>query len=150
MGANFIVEMDADGSHSPKYLPGFRKTIENCDAVIGSRYINGGKDEERTFLRQIVSEFSRRYLSFILGVKVKDPTSGYRMFKKEVLQSFASKLTANDPFIVSEVLYYLRKNNFKISEYPIEFLSRISGQSKLRPWTLIKYLFKVLKLRLSI
>jgi dolichol-phosphate mannosyltransferase len=149
MGAKYVVEMDGDGSHDPKYIKNFRQVIETCDAVIGSRYIDGGKDEERSLLRKLISNFSRRYLAFILGVKIQDPASGYRMFKSEVLKTFADKLSANDPFIVSEVLYYLRKNNFSIKEEPIEFLSRISGRSKLRLWTLIKYLFKVLKLRLK-
>lgn len=149
MGAKYIVEMDGDGSHSPKYIPGFRETINNCDVVIGSRYVKGGKDENRTLLRQVVSNLSRWYLAFILGVKVKDATSGFRMFKREVLKTFVDKLKASDPFIVSEVLYHVRKNKFTIKEYPIEFLSRISGESKLHPWTLIKYLFKVLKLRIT-
>ncbi len=149
MGAKYVVEMDGDGSHSPQYIPGFRETLNACDVVIGSRYVNGGKDEERTFLRRAVSNFSRWYLAFVLGVKIKDPTSGFRMFKKEALEQFAGKLNANDPFIVSEVLYYVRKCKLTVKEYPIEFLSRISGESKLRPWTLIKYLFKVLKLRIK-
>ncbi|MCL2485803.1 MAG: polyprenol monophosphomannose synthase [Endomicrobia bacterium] len=149
MGADYILEMDGDGSHSPKYIPGFIKTIKDCDVVIGSRYVHGGKDEERTLLRQVVSNFSKFYLASVLGVKVKDPTSGYRKFKKEALASFAHKLQAADPFIVTEVLYHIKKNGLTVKEYPIEFLSRASGESKLRPWTLVKYLFKVLKLRIS-
>lgn len=149
MGAEYIVEMDGDGSHSPKYIPGFREMINSCDVVIGSRYVNGGKDENRTFLRQAVSNLSKLYLTIVLGVKIKDATSGYRMFKKEVLEKFADSLKANDPFIVTEVVYYLKKYKFSVKEYPIEFLSRMSGESKLRPWTLIKYLFKVLKLKIT-
>lgn len=149
MGAKYIVEMDGDGSHSPKYIPGMREMINNCDVVIGSRYVKGGKDEKRSLFRQMISNPSRWYLSFILGVKIKDATSGYRMFKREALETFADKLNANDPFIVSEVLYYIKKNKFTVKEYPIEFLSRMSGESKLRPWTMIKYLFKVLKLKFT-
>lgn len=149
LGAKHIVEMDGDGSHSPQYIPGFRETINSCDIVIGSRYIKGGKDEERTLLRQVVSNLSRKYLSFFLGVKIQDPTSGFRMFKREALETFVDKLQASDPFIVSEVLYHIKKNDLTVKEYPIEFLSRLSGESKLKPWTLIKYLFKVLKLRIT-
>ncbi|AKL97779.1 polyprenol monophosphomannose synthase [Endomicrobium proavitum] len=149
MGADFIVEMDGDGSHDPKYIPAFLKTIKSCDVVIGSRFVSGGKDEARGFLRHAISNLSRVYLSFVLGVKIKDSTSGYRMFKREVLASFVNNLKANDPFIVTEVIYWLKKNKFIIKEYPIEFLSRFSGQSKLRPLTLIKYLFKVLKLKIA-
>jgi dolichol-phosphate mannosyltransferase len=149
MKADYIVEMDGDGSHSPKYIPEFLKTIKDYNVVIGSRYIDGGKDEERSLLRQLVSNFSRRYLSFVLGLKIKDPTSGYRMFTRSALAKFADELTASDPFIVTEVLYKIKKNNLKVKEYPIIFLARFSGKSKLRPGTLITYLFKVLKLKLT-
>jgi dolichol-phosphate mannosyltransferase len=149
MGADYIVEMDADGSHSPKYIPEFLKIIKDCDVVIGSRYIAGGKDEERTLLRELISNFSRRYLSFILGMKIQDPTSGYRMFTRAALCKFSKQLTASDPFIVTEVLYKIKKNNLKVKEYPIMFLARFSGKSKLRPSTLIAYLFKVLKIKLT-
>lgn len=149
MGARYIVEMDGDGSHSPKYIPGMREMINGCDIVIGSRYVKGGKDEDRSFFRQLISNPSRWYLSLVMGLKIKDSTSGYRMFKREVLESFADKLKADDPFIISETLYYIKKNKFSVKEYPIEFLSRMSGESKLRPWTMIKYLFKVVKLRFT-
>ena len=99
MGARYIVEMDGDGSHSPKYIPGMREMINGCDIVIGSRYVKGGKDEDRSFFRQLISNPSRWYLSLIMGLKIKDSTSGYRMFKREVLESFADKLKADDPFI---------------------------------------------------
>jgi dolichol-phosphate mannosyltransferase len=149
MNADYIVEMDGDGSHSSKYIPEFLKTIENCDVVIGSRYTNGGKDEERSIVRKIISNFSRRYLSFILKIKIQDPTSGYRMFKRAALAKFVAELTASDSFIVTEVLYKVKKNNLKIKEYPIIFLARFSGKSKLHLRTLITYLFKVLKLKLT-
>jgi dolichol-phosphate mannosyltransferase len=147
MGAKYIVEMDADGSHNPLYIPFFKKEINDCDVVIGSRYIKGGKDEHRDIIRRTLSAASRTYLSFIIGTSVKDPTSGFRMFKRTALESFVDKLKASDPFIVTEVLYHLQKNKYSIKEYPIEFLQRISGKSKLQPFTLVKYLFKAILLK---
>ncbi|MDR2066670.1 MAG: polyprenol monophosphomannose synthase [Endomicrobium sp.] len=149
MNADFIVEMDGDGSHDPKYIPEFLEVIRDCDVVIGSRYVDNGKDEERTLLRRVVSNFSRLYLSTILGVTIKDPSSGYRMYKKDALTKFVYELKASDPFIVTEVIYQIKKNKLKVKESPIIFLKRFSGESKLRPITLIKYLFKVLKLKIS-
>ncbi|MDR2395496.1 MAG: polyprenol monophosphomannose synthase [Endomicrobium sp.] len=149
MKADFIVEMDGDGSHHPKYIQEFLKVIKDCDVVIGSRYIDNGKDEQRTLLRRLISKLSRLYLSTILDVTIKDPTSGYRMYKKEALQKFVSKLKANDPFIVTEVIYHIKKNKLKVKESPIVFLKRFAGESKLKPAILIKYLFKVLKLKMS-
>ncbi len=147
-GYKYIVELDGDGSHNPKYIKDFRELINSCDVVIGSRYVKGGSDTQRGFLRQIVSHLSRRYLQFCIGVKVADATSGYRMFKKEIVEQYIDKLKASDPFIVTEMLYYTKKTKANIKEYPIAFLERASGTSKLKPFTLIKYLFKVIKLRL--
>ena len=146
-GANYIVELDGDGSHNPKYIKYFRETINTCDVVIGSRFVMGGSDTQRGMLRQVVSECSRKYLQIILGIKVADPTSGYRMFKKELVEKFIDKLEASDPFIVTEMLYYAKKFKANIKEYPIDFLERVSGTSKLKPFTLVKYLGKVLKLK---
>ncbi|MDR1244183.1 MAG: polyprenol monophosphomannose synthase [Endomicrobium sp.] len=149
MNADFIVEMDGDGSHDPKYIPEFLEVIRDCDVVIGARYIGCGKDEERTLLRKLISKFSRLYISTILGVdNIKDPGSGYRIYKKDALTKFVYKLKASDPFIVTEIIYQLKKNNLKVKESPIIFLERFSGESKLRAITLIKYLFKVLKLKM--
>lgn len=148
-GYKYIVELDGDGSHNPKYIKNFRETINDCDVVIGSRFVEGGSDTQRDFLRQIVSGFARRYLQLIIGVNVADATSGYRMFKKEIVEQYINKLKAADPFIVTEMLYYTKKTKANIKEYPIDFLERASGTSKLKPFTLIKYLFKVIKLRLT-
>lgn len=146
--AKHIVELDGDGSHNPKYIKNFRQAINSCDVVIGSRFVCGGTDSQRDFIRKSVSFFARKYLRFILGIDVCDPTSGYRMFKQDVIKYFVHKLKAADPFIVTEMLYYTKKSKASIKEYPIDFLERISGQSKLKPLTLFKYLFKVLKLRI--
>lgn len=146
--AKHIVELDGDGSHNPKYIKYFRETINACDVVIGSRYVQGGTDAQRDFLRQSVSFCSRKYLQTVLGVNISDPTSGYRMFKQDVVKQFIGKLTASDPFIVTEILYYVKLLKVAIKEYPIDFLERVSGKSKLKPLTLIKYLGKVLKLRI--
>ena len=148
-GAKYIVELDGDGSHNPKYIKYFRETINTCDVVIGSRFVEGGTDTQRGFLRQAVSGFARRYLKFMVGAKIADPTSGYRMFKREVVEQFIDKLKAEDPFIDTEMLYYTSKQNVNIKEYPIDFLERVSGESKLKPTTLFKYLYKVVKLRVS-
>ncbi|OGS18450.1 MAG: hypothetical protein A2219_08765 [Elusimicrobia bacterium RIFOXYA2_FULL_50_26] len=148
MGAQFVVEMDGDMSHAPRFITEFRRAIENADVVIGSRYVDGGKDESRTFMRRAVSSFARKYLAFVLGVNVQDPTSGFRMFRREALEKILPCLTARDPFIVTEVLFHLKKNGFKIAECPIEFMPRGAGASKLKPSTLFKYLLRVWKLKL--
>jgi len=151
LNADIVVEMDGDGSHSPSYIPAMVEELkkEQADIIIGSRYISGGKDVERSFLRKLVSAFARRYLSFVLGLKVCDPTSGFRFFTRKAIESFVGKLKSPDPFIVTEVLFYSAKNSLKIKEFPIEFKERLAGKSKLSPAILLKYLIKVWKLKIE-
>lgn len=149
LGADLVVEMDGDLSHSPKFIPEFVKAAINADVVIGSRYVKGGKDEQRTLIRSAISGFARKYLSAVLGVKIQDPTSGFRMFTRTALEKIVPHLNARDPFIVTEVLYWCKKHGLKVVEVPIEFMARGTGESKLQPATLIKYLFRVWKLKLN-
>jgi dolichol-phosphate mannosyltransferase len=148
LGADAVVEMDADLSHSPSFIPAMAEKAGSTEIVVGSRYVQGGKDQDRTLLRKIISGFARRYLSFVLGVKLADPTSGFRLFTRSALEKLLPSLSARDPFIVTEVVYYARKNRLTIVEVPIEFFEREAGESKLKPSTLIKYLFRVWKLKI--
>lgn len=152
MGADAVVEMDADLSHQPKFIPAMLKPLasKEADVVIGSRYMEGGKDMDRPFHRQWTSNFARYYLKFMLGLRPKDPTSGYRAYSKEALNKIkVETLTARDPFTVSEILYRCSKAKLKIKEVPIEFIDRTRGESKLQLTTLLKYLGRALLLRLS-
>ena len=148
-GADIIGEMDGDFSHHPSFIPSMVEKISSADVVIGSRYVKGGKDIRRGPVRRLVSNLARQYIRIMLGVKVKDPTSGFRLFKRETMEKIVNKLKAEDPFIVTEVLFYLKKCNAVISEVPITFYERKAGTSKLKPSVLIKYLFNVLKLRMG-
>jgi dolichol-phosphate mannosyltransferase len=79
LGADIIVEMDADLSHSPYELPKLIEVLEKnpeVDVVIGSRYIEGGKDNERSIIRKLISLFSRIYIKIITGIPLEDVTSG--------------------------------------------------------------------------
>lgn len=152
MGADAVVEMDADLSHQPKYIPSMLKPLEKkeADVVIGSRYMEGGKDMARPFHRQWTSNFARYYLKIVLGLSPKDPTSGFRAFSKDALKAIrVDTLKARDPFTVSEILYRCRKAKLKLKEVPIEFIDRTRGESKLGLSTLLKYLGRALLLRLG-
>lgn len=149
MGAAYIVEMDADFSHPPQFIPALLEQARTADIVIGSRYIAGGKDEHRSPLRRVISALARRYLSLMLGVSLADPTSGFRLFRRSALEKIVPFLTARDPFIVTEVIYHARKQRLSLAEVPIEFMERRAGTSKLDSSVLFKYLFRVVKLRFS-
>jgi dolichol-phosphate mannosyltransferase len=152
MGADVVVEMDADLSHQPKYIPAFIKLIASgqADVVLGSRYMPGGKDIDRPFYRQMTSNFAKNYLKLVLGLKAQDPTSGFRAYSKDALNRIKVKtLTARDPFTVSEILYRCYRAKLNIKESPIVFIDRTMGESKLQLTTLLKYLTRALALRLG-
>jgi dolichol-phosphate mannosyltransferase len=152
MDADVVIEMDADLSHQPKYIPAMIKLIasKRADVVLGSRYMPGGKDIDRPFYRQVTSNFAKNYLKIVLGLKADDPTSGFRAYSKEALNRIKAKtLTARDPFTVSEILYRCYRAKLRIVETPIVFIDRTQGESKLGLSTLVKYLARALALRLG-
>lgn len=148
MGPKFIVEMDADGSHNPKYIKEFRKQIETYDVIIGSRFVKGGQDVDRGFFRRSLSLFAEKYIQFWLNIKVKDASSGFRMFRTEILNNIVNKLSAKDYFIVPETLYYLIKSGAKIKEVPIQFVDRKVGKSKVTFHIMFDSLIRPILLRI--
>jgi len=149
--ADAVVEMDADLSHQPKHLPALLSPIlrGRADVVLGSRYVEGGKDMDRPFHRRLVSGFARHYLKWVLGLKVKDPSTGYRAYSKRALEALSvATLKARDPFTVSEILFRCFRAGLRVVEVPIEFVDRTRGESKLGLTTLLKYLGRALWLRL--
>lgn len=149
-GADYILEMDGDGSHDPAEIGRFMAAIRGGDMVIGSRFVSGGKAVGRGWLRDTLSSLARAYLRLVINVPVADPTSGYRLFRRKALEAIKPpSLTAPDPFIVTEVLYRSHQLGLRIKEIPIVFQDRVGGESKLSSAILIKYLFRAIKLRFS-
>ena len=149
-GSDIIVEMDADMSHHPRYLPDLVREIENYDVVIGSRYIKGGGEMGRPLSRRLISRLANLYLRIILGLSIRDWTSGYRCFRREALNSILSDIKSRGPSIVEEVLFKIRKKGFKIKEVPITFYERERGTSKLNLKILFKTLLYPIYLRLTV
>ena len=148
-GADYIIEMDADFSHHPKYIPDLLKQIEKYDVVLGSRFVPGGKDIDRGFSRQIITIFAQTYIKWMLGVKVKDPTSGFRCFRRKVLESIDLDHTlSTGPSIVSEILYKIKLKGFSIGETPIVFEDRKKGETKLNFGVLLNNLYMILNFRM--
>jgi|ETNmetMinimDraft_11_1059920.scaffolds.fasta_scaffold44257_2 dolichol-phosphate mannosyltransferase len=146
--ADIIIEMDADMSHDPKYIPLMLKEIKNADLILGSRQLKGSKEIGRGIIRRIITYFANQYIKLLLGLKVKDCNSGYRCFKRKVLESIkAEKLQSKGPAIVQEVLFKAHLKGFKIKEIPITFINRTKGKSKLGIKQLASGYFMVTKLR---
>jgi len=148
-GADVIVEMDADMSHDPKYIPLMIKELKNADLVLGSRRVEGSKEIGRSLLRKFVTWGANLYIKLMLGIKVKDCNSGFRCFKRKVLEAInLKKLESKGPAIVQEVLFKVHLNGFKIKEIPITFVDRTKGRSKLGIPQLAAGYFMVLKLKI--
>lgn len=131
---DYFFEMDADGSHNPDALPWFIEEMEKgYDLVIGSRYIGGkisvvGWD----FHRLLLSKFGNFYASTILRLKLTDFTSGFRCYRRHVLESVdLDKIRSNGYAFQIEMAYLVIKSGFKVGEMPITFYERNSGSSKM-------------------
>jgi len=146
-GFDIIGEMDGDGSHGPRFIPAALAALAKADVAVGSRYLPGG-GEQRPGNRRFVTLWARRYLAVMLGIRLTDPTSGFRFFRRGPLAAIVPRLVATDPFIVTEVNYHLCRCGFSVVEIPIFFADRKAGVSKLKFTTLLQYLFRVLFLRI--
>ncbi|HJP19480.1 MAG TPA: polyprenol monophosphomannose synthase [Nitrospinota bacterium] len=147
-GADYIVEMDSDYSHHPKYIPTFLKEIQNFDVVIGSRNIEGGKEAGRSVFREFITWFANVYIRIIMGINIKDCTSGYRCFRRQVLESIGlEKMVSKGPSIVEEILYACHLKKFRIKEIPILFEDRTRGDSTKNLCQYIDTAWKTLQFR---
>jgi len=147
--ADIIIEMDADFSHNPKYIPLMLKEIKNYDIVLGSRRVKGAKEIGRNLIRRTITYFANSYIKLMLGIKVKDCNSGYRCFKRNILEKIAYNLKSKGPAIVQEVLFSAHLKKAKIKEIPITFINRKRGASKLGIKQLAIGYFMVLKLKIK-
>lgn len=147
-GADCVVEMDADFSHHPKYIPRLLEALEDADVVVGSRFVTGGRDVNRGVIRRAITFLAGVYVRMLLGLPIKDVSSGYRCFKRKVLESIRlDSVVSTGPSIVSEIFYRSYMKGFSMKEIPIEFEDRIHGQTKLNYKVLIKTLLMVLKFK---
>ncbi len=143
--------MDADFSHQPKHIPELLEQVRNYDVVVGSRFVKGGKDIDREAARRLSTIASNIYASSILGIKLKDPNSGYRCYTKKALEKInVYTLKAKGPDIVQEIIYRCKENNLRIKEIPIEFKDRARGETTKTIKDFIKGATTSLKLRFGL
>ncbi len=129
--ADYVVEMDADFSHHPRYLPELLRAASEADVVVGSRFVPGGKDLDRGWVRHWITVVANFYIRKILKIaSVRDCTSGYRLFRREVLETVNLDNTVSlGPSIVQELLYKAHLLGFRVREIPIVFIDRRKGTS---------------------
>lgn len=131
--AEVIVQMDADFSHNPAVLPEMVRCIESCDVVIGSRYVEGGSVARRwPKWRKNLSAFGNFYARSILRMPLRDVTTGYRMWRRETLQSMPlERIRSNGYVFLVEMAYLADCLEYRIEEVPIHFADRRWGKSKM-------------------
>ena len=146
---DILIEMDADFAHHPKYIPEFLKYFPKYDVVIGSRLIASGGEKDRNITRSSISLLANFFIRFFFGIKIKDCTSGYRVFKKDILKklNFNNFISVN-PEIVEELLYGCVLGKARIKEVPIVYYERKGGKSKLNLKKILFVLIAIIKIRL--
>ncbi len=149
-GYSYLLEMDADFSHKPEYLPRMLEAIQDADLVIGSRYVPGGGTENWTLTRKLISRGGSLYSRLVLGVKIKDLTGGFKCFRRETLEAIDLDGIRSKGFgFQVEMNYKVAKRGFRVVEIPILFPDRTRGQSKMSKKIFFEALVNVWKIRLS-
>jgi dolichol-phosphate mannosyltransferase len=133
--AQVIVQMDADFSHDPSALVEMRSLLlsNNNDIVLGSRYIAGGSvDKDWPLWRKQLSAFGNFYARTILGLPLRDVTTGYRMWRAEVLKQVPFERIQSSGYVfLVEMIYLAHCLEFRVGESPIYFADRRWGKSKM-------------------
>jgi dolichol-phosphate mannosyltransferase len=147
-GAGLVIEMDADFSHEPAYLPRLLEAIERADVVIGSRYVPGGGVTDWGALRRAISRGGSAYARLVLGVDIRDLTGGFKCFRREVLEAIdLDAVDARGYAFQVEMTYRAMKLGFEVVEVPIVFRDREAGSSKMSRSIVLEAIWRVPLLR---
>ena len=140
---DFIVEMDADGSHRAIDLQSLLDAAPDADLVIGSRWIAGGEVQNWPAHRKFVSKFGNSYAKFMLGTKIQDMTSGFRVYRANFLQTLLERQVSSHGYSFQVELAYLASKLGVVIERPITFVERVNGKSKMTLAIVLEALTKV-------
>jgi len=129
---DFIVQMDADNSHDPKEISHMMQKIQEYDFVIASRHVAGSSILGWNTYRKMLHSIGGAIAGMCGGIKISDPTSGFRIFKKDALNSINFSQIKSKGFAFQiELLFHLKKLGFKGMEFPTHFVNRQEGKSKM-------------------
>ena len=131
-GADYVFSMDGDLSHDPAFIPQFWNALEAHDVVVGSRYLRGISVVNWPLRRLILSQFANVYASRMLGLRIKDCTSGYVGYRREVLEAIHLESISSEGYaFLIELKARCQRCGYRLSEVPIIFIDRRAGSSKL-------------------
>jgi dolichol-phosphate mannosyltransferase len=156
LGADYVVEMDGDFSHQPRFIPALFAAVAGnsaakgglvvTDVAIGSRFVPGGSDSDRSIVRRAITWCLRRFIRRKFRTSVRDVSSGFRLFRRGILERIdLDDLISVGPSIVLEILYKIELLRASIVEVPIEFVDRRAGTTKLSALTLFETLLMAIK-----
>ena len=153
-GAEIVLEMDADHSHNPRHLPALLASVGNgADLAIGSRYVNGVRVENWPFRRLMLSRFANYYVNRASGLPasvVNDTTSGFRAYKREVLEKIGLEtIASNGYFFQIEMAYRAWRLGFRLEEVPITFEEHYLSASKISKGIIWEAIWRTPLLRFS-
>jgi dolichol-phosphate mannosyltransferase len=131
-GYDAVVEMDADGSHSPEELPRLLDALRDADLTIGSRYVAGGTLVNWPKRRLVLSKGANIYTRLALGMPVKDATAGYRAYRMPVLEKIDIDSVSSQGYCFQvDLAWRTYRHGFRVTEVPITFTERERGASKM-------------------
>ncbi len=148
--AEYIVQMDCDFSHQPRYLPELVARAAGADVVIGSRYVPGGSvDENWGLFRKLLSWWANSvYVRLLLNLPLRDATGGFRLWRRDLLNSLnLGDVRANGYVFQVEMICLAHIRGARIAEVPIHFPDRVAGTSKMGPHIALEAALHVLQLR---
>ena len=141
-GYDVAVQVDGDGQHDPAFLDKLCDALvnDNADMVIGSRFIEN-EGFQSTFMRRVGILYFTKIIHWLTKATITDPTSGFRMANRKVIEMFAEDYPRDYP--EPESVVCLLKNNFKVVEVPVQMKARQGGESSIKLWDSVYYMIKV-------
>lgn len=147
LGADFIMTMDADFSHNPRYIPDMLAMAQGKHVVIGSRYVEGGGSHNCTWKRILLSRVANFVARSLLGLKARDATAGFRLYRRQVLQGIPlDEIFSSGYSFLVEMLFMCQRRGWSIGEVPIIFEDRRKGKTKISRQEIVKAQYTVLRL----
>lgn len=150
-GYDRIIQMDADLSHNPAYLPALLAASERADLVIGSRYVKGGGVQDWPLRRVLLSRYANIYVHLITGVPTADATAGFRCWTAKALEAIRIHTIASEGYAFQvEMTYRAYRAGLRIADVPIVFTDRLHGKSKMSGKVIGESILMPWKLRFGI
>jgi dolichol-phosphate mannosyltransferase len=148
-GYDVLLQMDADLSHDPRYLPDFLHRIEDVDLVIGSRYLRGISVVNWDFKRLLLSKMASAYVRLVTRIPITDTTSGFKCWRRWALELVDLEQARSNGYLFQiETTYKAYRRGARVAEIPIIFVERDLGRSKMNWRIIAEALVGVVKLRL--